>query len=89
MADKTTDGHDITEIEELLVKRLATSRGVSVEEVRTSIAGAGGIDSHEGLELILAMEEEYGVNIPDDALSSRVCRSTTELARLIRSQWAR
>lgn len=77
------------EIEQFLVRRLAKSRGQGEVEVRESITAAGGIDSLEGVELILAAEDAYGVSIPDDALSSQVCRSIPELVRLIRSHLAR
>jgi acyl carrier protein len=73
-------------IEAFLWNQLAISRGVGADEVRTEVADAGGIDSLEGIELILAAEWEYGVEIPDDSLSSRVCRSLPALARLINSK---
>jgi acyl carrier protein len=62
------------------------SRGVSAQDVVDSIDAQGGIDSLEGVELILEAEEEYGISVPDDALSSEVCRSISELAKLIRSK---
>jgi acyl carrier protein len=76
------------DIEGFLISRLAEREGVSVEEIRGSIATIGGIDSLAGVELILDAEERYGVSIPDDAVSSAICRSVSELARLIRAQVA-
>ena len=79
------DGREIDD-EAVLIRQLAQTRGVGEEDVHASIALTGGIDSLEGLGLIFYFETEYGVSIPDDALSSKICRSIPELARLIRSR---
>jgi acyl carrier protein len=77
------------DIETYLVEQLASSRKVSITEVADSITATGGIDSLEGVELILVAEEVLGISIPDDALSSRVCRSIPKIAQLLRSEGER
>jgi acyl carrier protein len=77
------------DVEVFLMQQLAACRGESEDQVQAAILAAGGIDSLEGVELILAAEEEYGVEIPDDALSPEVCSSLSELAALIGSKMVR
>lgn len=74
------------DIESFLIERLATSREVTPDEVRESVLAAGEIDSMEGVELILAAEAEYGVDIPHDVLTPDLCRSLDQLVALIRSK---
>ena len=73
-------------IEEFLVETLAASRGDDIAQIRELALAAQPIDSIEGVELILAAESEYGVEIPDDALSPAVCSSFKSLADLISSR---
>lgn len=68
------------------MERLATNRESNEAEVREAVLANGQIDSLEGLELILAAEEEYGIDVPLDALTPDLCRSLSELAALIRSK---
>ncbi len=76
-------------INEFLVTHLARRRGITEADVAASLAQTSGIDSLEGVELILDAEEHLGVSIPDDALSPVVCRSMAELARLISAHLGR
>lgn len=45
--------------------------------------GGGEIDSLQGLELTLAIEERYGVRLADDDLVSGLLRSIPRLAQLV------
>jgi acyl carrier protein len=73
------------DIEGALYATLAAGRGSTVDAVRAVIGGRGQIDSLEGVELIVAAEESFGVSIGDDELS-RVCRSVPNLAQLVESK---
>lgn len=74
------------DIESFLIERLAASREVTPAEVRESIVAAGEIDSMEGVELILAAEAKFGVDVPHDVLTSDLCRSLDQLVTLVRSK---
>lgn len=74
------------DIEAFLLQRLAERREQSKEEVQAGMNAKGQIDSIEGVELILAAEQAFGVDIPDDILSTDLCTSLSNLASLIRSK---
>ncbi len=75
------------EIEDVLYAALAEARSTTHEEVRQDVAGhSGQIDSLEGVELITAAEERFGIVIEDDELTSRMCSSVPRLAALIRTK---
>ena len=73
-------------IEAALYDRLAANRGVSSDDIRVELGAGGGIDSLEGVELLIAAEELFGVHVPDDELTSSLCRSMGRMARRIASK---
>lgn len=66
-----------------LLNALAESRGKTVDAVEDEIGAEGLIDSLEGVELVAAMEKEYGVKVSDRELSSRLCSSIPRLAEAV------
>jgi acyl carrier protein len=70
-------------IENGLYSALAESRGMTPSDVRTAVGEGGEIDSLEGVELVAAAEERFGVRIGDDELSARVCASIPRLTELV------
>ena len=70
-------------IEDELYSVLAESRETTPSAVRATIGGDGEIDSLEGVELVAAAEERFGVRIEDEELSPRVCTSIPRLAELV------
>lgn len=75
-----------SDVHAVLVDRLATSRGSTRDEVLAELERAGGIDSLEGVELVIEAEQTFGIVISDRELSSDVCRSIPELVALIQSK---
>lgn len=72
-------------IEEVLYAALADNRGSTVEVVRAALDG-GAIDSLEGVELVTAAEEQFGITIDDDEVTHSVCQSIPRLAALVRTK---
>ncbi len=66
-----------------LLNTLAESRGKTVDAVQDEIGPEGLIDSLEGVELVAAMEKEYGVKVTDRELSSRLCSSIQRLTEAV------
>ena len=60
---------DISEIEERVKKIVVEQLGVKEEEVSgdSSFVDDLGADSLDTVELVMALEEEFGIEIPDDA----------------------
>lgn len=73
-------------IEDVLYSALADNRGNSVEVVRAALDTNGAIDSLEGVELVTAAEEHFGITIDDDEITQSVCRSIPQLAALVRTK---
>jgi acyl carrier protein len=64
-----------------------------IQEARDSTEVAPGevadiVDSLEGVEAILAAEQEFGVSIPDSELN-RICRSIPAIAEAVERRLAR
>jgi len=74
------------DIEETLFKALAELRGDTLADVCAAVGDHGGIDSLEGVELVAAAEERFGITIEDDEVTSHVCRSIPRLAALVRAK---
>jgi acyl carrier protein len=71
----------------LLVKRLRL-RGVdpsSIGDEDPLLKGPLGLDSIDVLELVLAVEEEYGLKISDEQLSEGTFNSIAALAEFVRT----
>ncbi|HEX5502240.1 MAG TPA: acyl carrier protein [Thermomicrobiales bacterium] len=71
------------EVEGALYGVLAESRGSRPAAVREEAGADGTIDSLEGVELVAAAEERFGVEIADDELTPDTCRSVVALADLV------
>jgi len=48
-----------------------------------------GLDSIDALELVVALEKKYGVEIPDSEVGERVFRSVNTLAQFVKEQRAK
>lgn len=73
----------VASIRSTLMRALAESRGKSVDAVEDEIGAEGLIDSLEGVELVAAIEKEFGVKITDRELSSRLCSSIPRLVEAV------
>jgi len=73
-------------LEDVLYAALADNRGCTVEVVRAALDAEGAIDSLEGVELVTAAEDRFGITIDDDEVTQRVCRSIPRLAALVRTK---
>jgi len=70
-------------IQEALVGILATSLGVSLDDARTELAISGGAcDSLIGVEVIIALEETFGISVPDDAVTD-ICESIPAMVEFV------
>lgn len=74
------------DVEAALYEALAEMRRSTLADVRADVCGHDDIDSLEGVELIAAAEERFGIMIEDDEVTSRVCRSIPRLAALVRTK---
>jgi acyl carrier protein len=74
------------DIEAWLVDQLAAKRGKDRDEVHAELTQDPAIDSLEVLELVVPAEQEFGIAVSDDELSS--CRSLPDLTRVVRSKLA-
>lgn len=79
---------DDLDVQSVLIKRLADSRGSTSGEVLRDLGSAGAIDSLEGLGLAIEAEKVFGIAISDDELSSTVCRSIPALVAMVTSKLA-
>lgn len=70
-------------VESALYEVLAQSRGSSADAVRTEVGAGGRIDSLEGMELVVAAETHFGVQIADEELTAANCSSVPRLAKLV------
>lgn len=75
-------------IEGVLVDQLARSRGVDRDAVLSDLNLENQIDSFEGLELVLAVEEAFDITITDKEIASGSYWSVPALTRLVLSKLA-
>ena len=73
-------------VESALFEALTESCGSTIEDVRAEMGAGGGIDSLEGMELVVAAEARFGVRITDDELTAANCSSVPRLAKLVASK---
>lgn len=76
-----------TRIKELIVDRLKLD--VSPDEIDRSepLFGEGlGLDSIDALELVLGVEQEFGVKIEDEEMGTQALTSVETLARFVESK---
>ena len=75
----------ITEVKKLIIERLKLEE-ITVKDIITDapLFGEGlGLDSIDALELVIGLEKEYGVNIPDAEVGKKVFQSVRTIAQYI------
>lgn len=75
----------IEQVKQLIITSLRIE-GVAPEEIDTDapLFGDGlGLDSIDALQLVVAMEKEYGVVVPDAATGTKVFQSVRSMAAYI------
>jgi acyl carrier protein len=75
----------ITEIKGLIIERLKLEE-ITVADIITDapLFGEGlGLDSIDALELVIGLEKEYGVSIPDAEVGKKVFQSVRTIAQYI------
>ncbi len=75
----------ILQLKKLIIERLKLEE-VSPEDIGTddSLFGEGlGLDSIDALELVLGLEKEYGVIIPDAEVGQKVFQSVRTIAQYV------
>jgi acyl carrier protein len=75
----------ILQLKKLIIERLKLEE-VSPEEIGTNdpLFGEGlGLDSIDALELVLGLEKEYGVIIPDAEVGQKVFQSVRTIAQYV------
>jgi len=80
----------VLELKKLIIATLKLEE-VNPEDIEDDgqLFGDGlGLDSIDALELVVALERKYGVEIPDSEVGERVFRSVNTLARFVREQSA-
>jgi acyl carrier protein len=76
----------ISEVKQLIIDSLRIE-GMSPDEIETDapLFGEGlGLDSIDALQLVVAMEKQYGVVVPDAATGAVVFASVSSMADYIR-----
>jgi acyl carrier protein len=75
----------IAEVKKLIINSLRIE-GMAPEEIETDapLFGEGlGLDSIDALQLVVAMEKEFGVVVPDAATGTKVFQSVRSMAEYI------
>lgn len=75
----------IFQVKKLIIDSLRID-GMAPEEIETDapLFGDGlGLDSIDALQLVVAMEKEYGVVVPDAATGTKVFQSARSMAEYI------
>ncbi len=75
----------ISEVKQLIIDSLRIE-GMAAEEIETDVALFGevlGLDSIDALQLVVAMEKDYGVVVPDAATGTLVFQSVRSMAEYI------
>lgn len=75
----------IVQVKQMIIDALRIE-GLSTDEIETDapLFGEGlGLDSIDALQLVVAMEKEFGVVVPDAATGSKVFASTRSMAQYI------
>lgn len=75
----------ISEVKQLIIDSLRIE-GMSPDEIESDapLFGDGlGLDSIDALQLVVAMEKEYGVIVPDAATGTKVFQSVRSMAGYI------
>jgi len=75
----------IQDVKQLIIERLKLEE-IAAEDIDTDAAlfGEGlGLDSIDALELVIGLEKEYGVSIPDAEVGKKVFQSVRTIAQYI------
>ena len=75
----------IQNVKQLIIERLKLEE-IAAEDIDTDAAlfGEGlGLDSIDALELVIGLEKEYGVSIPDAEVGKQVFQSVRTIAQYI------
>ena len=78
----------VLELKNLIIQTLKLEE-ITPEEIEDDgpLFGEGlGLDSIDALELVVALEKNYGVVIPDSEVGKRIFRSVNGLARFVKEQ---
>jgi acyl carrier protein len=78
----------VLELKNLIIQTLKLEE-ITPEEIEDDgpLFGEGlGLDSIDALELVVALEKNYGVVIPDSEVGKRIFRSVNDLARFVKEQ---
>lgn len=78
----------LIELKELIIKRLKLE-DIKPDEIQDDgpLFGEGlGLDSIDALELVVALEKNYGIRIPDEDVGKEAFRSVNALADYIMKQ---
>lgn len=68
----------------LLVERLHVDRDPDTIDPDTPLFGTGlGLDSVDAVEMVVSLEDGFGLKLPDDALGRRVMRTVGKLVDLV------
>ena len=71
-------------VRKLLVERLHVDREPDTIDPDTPLFGTGlGLDSVDAVEMVVSLEDGFGVKLPDDALGRRVMRTVGKLVDLV------
>lgn len=76
-----------TDVEGAIIDLLAEAQERDAHEVRDTLAAAGSdmpLDSLEGVEIILGLEERFGIHFPDDTDTCEALRSVKTLVERVR-----
>ena len=73
-------------VRRLLVERLHVEREPDAIDPDTPLFGTGlGLDSVDAVEMVVSLEDTFGLKLPDDALGRRVMRTVGKLVDLVLS----
>jgi len=73
-----------TELKELIVSRLKLEMSTDEIEDAAPLFGEGlGLDSIDALELVLALEQKYGIKVEDEEVGKRIFASIDALAAYV------
>jgi acyl carrier protein len=75
----------IQDVKKLIIERLKLEE-MAIDDIDTDapLFGEGlGLDSIDALELVIGLEKEYGVNIPDAEVGRQVFQSVRSIAQYI------
>jgi len=75
----------IQDVKQLIIERLKLEE-IAAEDINTDapLFGEGlGLDSIDALELVIGLEKEYGVSIPDAEVGKKVFQSVRTIAQYI------